>query len=93
MKNFDIAVDRDSFAKWTEGYLLWRHGNKLIIGDTLANRKAEKILKKGGTVLLTVDSEPVSTVYFDKKKNSYVETPLKPKKEKPHGRSRKSTSR
>jgi hypothetical protein len=90
MKDFDIIVDRASFIKWTEGYLLYRTKTKMVVGDTLANREAEKILKKGGTVLLTIDSKPVSTVRLNKKRNCYEETPLK--KEKADGRHREGKS-
>jgi len=78
MKNFDIAVDRASFIKWTEGYLLYRTKTKMIVGDTMANRRAEKILEKGGTVLLTVNSKPYSTLRLNKKQKCYEETVLKP---------------
>ena len=88
--NFVFVVDRASFIAWTMGILLDRkvkhhppkHDGELscdvvvheVIGDTLENREAEKVLKKGGTVMLTAGSKPFSLLRLDKKKQAYVET-------------------
>ena len=88
--NFVFVVDRPSFIAWTKGILLERkvehhppkHDGELscdvvvheVIGDTLENREAEKVLKKGGTVMLTAGSKPFSLLRLDKKKQAYVET-------------------
>ena len=88
--NFVFVVDRASFIAWTMGILLDRkvehhppkHDGELlcdvvvheVIGDTLENREAEKVLKKGGTVMLTVGSKPFSLLRLDKKQQAYVET-------------------
>lgn len=76
--DFDVITDRAGFIKWCEGYLLYRTKTLMIVGDTSANREAEKALKKGGTVLLTVNSKPFSTVKLDKKTNAYVEKLVRP---------------
>ena len=57
--------------------LFYRTKTKMIVGDTLANREAEKILKKGGVVLLTIASKPYSTLRLNKKQKCYEETLLK----------------
>ena len=72
----NLVVDRAGFIAWTEGILLKRTRTTMVIGDTTENREAEKILKRGGTVMLTVSGKPFSLVRPDKKRGGYVETPL-----------------
>lgn len=71
-----IVVDRASFIAWTKGILLERTGTTLVIGDRDENRKAEEILLKGGTALLTVDGRPFSALRADQEQRRYVETRL-----------------
>ena len=68
-----LVVDRDGFVAWTQGIIFERRGNHLVIGDSMENVRAEKLLKKGETVMLTRGGVPFSTVTLDRKKNEFIE--------------------
>jgi hypothetical protein len=59
-------VDRNSFMAWIDGDLLVRNekGN-VVVGDNIANEKAEKLLSEGKMIGFTVGGELVSTMKLE----------------------------
>lgn len=55
-----LYLDRASFIAWTDGILLEFHKGKGVVGDNINHERAEKVLKEGGRVFLTVDGKPVT---------------------------------
>ena len=57
-----LLVDRDEFMAWCDGCALKRTINKLIAPNEKLCERAEKKLRKGGEVILTVDNQPFSVM-------------------------------
>lgn len=68
-----IIVDRESFIAWTQGILIHRTKNKLIVGDNTKHEVAEKLLEQGETIGFTVNGELFSTMKLED--SGYVERP------------------
>jgi hypothetical protein len=57
-----LMVDREGFIAFTQGILLERIGNKVIVGDDIIFEEAIKRIEKGEEVGLLVHGEHFSTM-------------------------------
>lgn len=73
MKTPDIVIDRTEFMYWVEGYAIYRTKTRMVMPNDLQCGRADRVLKKGGTVMLTVKGKPFSTLKLDKKQNAFIE--------------------
>ena len=73
MKTPDIFVDRSNFIAWTQGTLLYRTPDRMVVGDHVDHERAERILEEGGIVGLLENGKLVSTMQYDEEMDGYVE--------------------
>ncbi len=67
-----FTVDRQRFTLWAQGTLLDRDAEgKCIVGDYAECEEAERRLKDGETITLTIQGKPVTTM--KSVNNSFVE--------------------
>jgi hypothetical protein len=60
--NAIFIVDRREFIAWTKGHLLIRHQDRLLAPNEVACMEAERRLKAGEPVGLTINGELFSTL-------------------------------
>jgi len=72
-----LHIDRTEFMYWTKGYALYRTRTTCVIVNDRLCKEADRDLRRGRTIVLTVRSRPFSRMKLDRKANAYVERRIK----------------